>query len=340
MNRKVAGLKRSVILSYLYQYSASLRPYASHYAQFWGLTEDNKHFGYLCPICLINGFWVTADDTFHSRGLEFSMDHYPPESVGGFQTIAVCKTCNNYAGDHYDFALKQKLAELSFNSQFPGSTLRTKSVIGKIPGKYSSTISIRPDGSFEVSFKPNQKAHTPHLDSWLDQSSKDPTWKADVTIPLIDEKLVGKALLKAAFLYAFAAWGYEFAFSYTGCKIRKVICDNDRYPLDVPSFWLGGQAPPGTKLPVGVCYAYNNMVFRCFVVNIPLRDLTTGYSNLVSVLLPGPAVADWESLMRLGPGFERYGEVTFSMAHVTEHLLGPNEIDGYAKSWSLLHTKA
>jgi hypothetical protein len=38
---------------------------------------------------------------------EFSLDHFPPESIGGFQTLLVCKKSNNEAGKLHDFSLKQ-----------------------------------------------------------------------------------------------------------------------------------------------------------------------------------------------------------------------------------------
>jgi hypothetical protein len=211
----------------------------------------------------MNGFWITDDSSLFTTGVEFSLDHLPPESVGGFEKVVVCKVCNNFAGTNYEASLKQKFEDMSFNTRTPGATAKAKSAIRNVPGRYSSKVTIRPEGQFDISFKPNPKAHVPHLDKWLAESPNDPTWTADVTMPYADETKVSRSMLKAAYLYCFTAWGYEFAFSYTGSKIRRIICYTDEYPLKNPSFWLGGTTAPGAKLPVGVCYLFNNPELRC-----------------------------------------------------------------------------
>jgi len=335
------GVAPEEIVRHIALYTNSLKVYEGHYAQFWHLEPAHPiiYAGYLCPICLKNGFWLTSDGTLYSTQVQFSLDHYPPDSVGGFENVVVCKTCNNYAGTKYEAALKKKLEDMSFNGGTPGASVPAKAEISNVPGRYGSKITVRSDGIFDISFKPSHKSHTPHLDQWINTSRNDPTWKAEVTIPLADETKVSKALLKAAYLYCFAAWGYEFAYSYTGTKIRRIICGNEQYPLQNPSFWLGGATAPGTQLPVGVCYLYNNPELKCFMVNIPLIDLSTNYSNLSSILIPGPSHKDWDNLMRKGDTISDGKIITISMAHVTENLISIKMLTGYSKSWELLQSK-
>jgi len=109
--------------------------------------------------------------------------------------------------------------------------------------------------------------------------------------------------------------------------------------LQNPSFWLGGATAPGTQLPVGVCYLYNNPELKCFMVNIPLIDLSTNYSNLSSILIPGPSHKDWDNLMRKGDTISDGKIITISMAHVTENLISIKMLTGYSKSWELLQSK-
>lgn len=54
---------------------------------------------YLCPICLKNKAAILNIEDFRSDD-EFTIDHFPPQSVGGKGKILVCKTCNNTAVDY------------------------------------------------------------------------------------------------------------------------------------------------------------------------------------------------------------------------------------------------
>lgn len=341
MEQVEIGISRDVILNHLLIYSNSLKQYQERYLPIWGLSPDEVpvHYPYVCPVCLINGFWLADDTSFYTTGIEFSLDHYPPQSVGGFEKIVVCKTCNNYAGANYEDGLRQKLQDMSFSKGVPGAALKVKSVISDVQGRYSSKMSIRPDGHFEISFKPNQKAHVPHLDNWLEKSPDDPTWKANVTIPVADETKVSRALIKAAYLYCFAAWGYEFAYSYTGSKIRRIICGHEEYPLKNPSFWLGGLTGPGKQLPVGVCYLFNNPEFKCFMVNMALTDGATKYSNLASVLIPGPLQEHWDELTAKQLILDGEPIMDISMDHVKENLISNTMLNGYTESWKVLLNK-
>jgi len=60
---------------------------------------------------------------------EFSLDHYPPESGGGFQTMLICKKCNNEAANLYKFSLKEKIYNMAFNNKVPKASLIPNSKI-------------------------------------------------------------------------------------------------------------------------------------------------------------------------------------------------------------------
>lgn len=325
-----------VIKEHLIKYSFSLQPYRKHYLSFWQLSDDSKYFGYLCPLCLINGFWIDMKEVLYGAGGPFSLDHYPPESVGGWEKIVVCKKCNSKAGSEYDAALPKKLSALSFNAKIQGSTLPAKSAISTIKGNYSSKVSIRADGEFEVSFKPNPKAHAPLLDDWLEASTTDLNWTVDVTIPIPDETLVARAMLKAAYLYCFAGWGYEFSYSYTGSLLRQVIFGEGSYPLNVPAVWLGESAGEGMSMPIGLC-KFSTDRLHCFAVCMPVKDITTKFSDLACILIPGPDEENWNEVMNTFPLLTAQSSLTLSVAHITEHLITDGTISGYTESWQALN---
>ena len=335
--------KMEVLLANLHKYSRSLSPYAENYLPLFFATMENipVHYAYVCPICIEQGVITYTDEFVQRTATVLTLDHFPPESVGGFETVLVCSTCNNNAGSGYEYALTEKVAEMAFNSSTVFAVAKVKTQISNLQGRYSSTITVGNDGKLIISFKPNPKANTKLLDEWLDSSGQNPDWTAEVTIPVADPKKVSKALLKAAYLFCFESWGYEFVFSYTGQKIRSVLNGESEYPLENPSFWNGEMVKNGQveRLPIGVCYLLKPEAFKLFIVNIVLKDEKTGYENMVSVLIPGPDESHWNSLISIKQMLDSGENITLTMDHVREDLLSYGITDGYAKNWNRLYEK-
>lgn len=328
-----------IIKAHVQEYFPSLSTYKEKYVQlFYQDTKSApKHFAYLCPMCVRNGLVI---DAVNGLGIhsEFSADHFPPDSVGGFLTILVCKKCNNDAGGIYEKSLKEKIRALSFNHDIVSAKQIGKAKISDIPGNYTISLTMQEDKIIELSLKPKQNSNTPFLDEWLKRPKPDMNWKIELTIPIIDEAKVSKSLLKAAYLFCFHSWGYEFVFSYTGEMIRKVLSGEEEYPLKTPSFWLGGIFKTSNiqRLPVGLCYLKAPKEWQVFMINVVLKDKETGFGELASVLIPGPNKEDWEDLYRLQKELDDEPVVDISMAHVTENILSTNVLNGYSQSWSLL----
>jgi hypothetical protein len=269
---------------------------------------------------------------------EFSFDHFPPESVGGFQEMLVCKKCNNEAGERYDYSLKEKINRVSFERKVASSSIQVKSTISDVPGSYSSSFYIDEQGQFGISLKPYQKSHAPYLDEWIEKSKTDSNWELKITIPNPDDSHVVKALIKTAYLYCFANWGYEFVFSNTGERIRKFLKDEEQYPIKVPSFWLGEsiRSNQDRKFPLGLCYLQKPEECKIFAVNIALKNKEPKFGEVVSVLIPNPTPGGWNDLKRIETFFSSKINVEISMAHVIDFSIADNIFDGYKRSWEEL----
>lgn len=320
----------------------SLNCYLNKYAGSFFIDPKNilPHIAYLCPLCLKSG--IIYEPSFGlGMHAEFSLDHFPPKSVGGFLKILVCKKCNNDAGGIYENSLKEKMRNMSFNKGIFSSHLNAKAKIitpsgdAKIPGRYSSRLSIDEEGKIEISLKPKTSVPVPHLDKWIEDSKTDTNYKIELTVPVADESKVSKSLLKAAYLFCFDSWGYDFAYSESGEKIRKVLHDEIGYPAKTPSFWLRETIEkheiPFT--PLGLCYLKKPAECKCFMINMILEDITTGYKNLASVLIPNPTKEGWDDLARIQTYFDANPETEISMAHVTDFTLHNGLLDGYHQSW-------
>lgn len=337
---KETKIKLEVLGIHFREYFPSLRNYPEKYLYLFGYSSQTQppHLAYLCPLCLNNGIMVTNENGL-AMHCEFSPDHYPPQCVGGFESLLVCSKCNSHAGKDYDFALKQKIKDIAFEKRIPTASLISKrSQItksdGDIIGKYPSLFTIDKNGKMEISLKPF-KIRAPFLDRFIEYSKANRDYKIVVTIQSADEKKVTKAALKAAYLYCFNLWGYEFIFSYSGEMIRKTLNNEIEYPVNVPTFYLGDFVRNGLRLPKGVCYLKEPLELKSFIINMTMTDEDTRFSEIISVMIPGPNKEDWNDLERIQESLKVQPEENISMSHVTEYNI-TNSANGYSKSWEVL----
>jgi hypothetical protein len=66
-----------------------------------GEAEAHREDWYLCPACL--DVLLTVEE-FATEQL--SVEHVPPEALGGNELVLICKRCNNDAGRHFDAEAK------------------------------------------------------------------------------------------------------------------------------------------------------------------------------------------------------------------------------------------
>lgn len=333
-------IKFEILKTPLLRYSPSLANFHDKYLSlfFTGSDQIPNHFAYVCPICIKNGIILLEDGTSYSTNEEFTLDHFPPEAVGGKSTVLVCKKCNNEAGANYENSLKEKMQSMSFHKKVASSKLKAKSQIKDVRGNYPTVLSIGNNGRYEISFKPNEKIHAPLLDKWLENSKTDLTWTAEITIPVPDENKVLKALLKTAYLFCFYYWGYDFVYSYSADRIRKILNDEIEYPLKTPTFMLGAIAKSGQipKFPLGLCHIIAPQEIKCFLVNIHLIDKETGYDDIVGMIIPGPSIEDWNDLNRIHLILNNNPTMSVTFNHVTGNSVADGIYHGYSKSWNNL----
>lgn len=324
-----------VLRAHFVKYTFSLRPYADQYLPLFGLdpVESPIHVAYLCPLCLKNGIVM-----IYNQGVivpeDLTLDHFPPKSVGGQFSVMVCKKCNNDAGSAYDFALKEKIQNLAFNNKVPDATLISKSQMTNVTGKYPAKLIINKNRDIELELKPNKKICAPYLDSFIEYSKTNSDYKIDISFWVANEHKVMKALIKTTYLFCFEAWGYEFIFSSTGEKMRRMLLEEK--PEGLPYFWLGNEMRGGRieRMPVGVCFIQQPAECRCFVVNIPIEDKETGFYEIAAVLVPGPEQQDWAALKHIQATMVDQ-QLNVTLLHVAGNMLDDGTIDGYSRSWRL-----
>jgi hypothetical protein len=101
-------------LAYYFQkYSLSLQTvvYQRTGNYFYGKGRRPVSFVYLYPLCLKHVISYDGEDLRFKEA--FTLDHFPPESVGGKATVLVCNKCNSTAGADFEYSLKEWLRDQS-----------------------------------------------------------------------------------------------------------------------------------------------------------------------------------------------------------------------------------
>ena len=121
----------------------------------------------------------------------FSEDHFPPKSVGGLQTLLVCKPCNDYYGSKMDHALKDYLKFKAFLNKKDNASYPLKFSYKGIPGSYRITTEWEKGNMVQtVNFK-----DYPLIKEWItDLQRREWSFSMKITTPAQDT--INKALLR------------------------------------------------------------------------------------------------------------------------------------------------
>lgn len=335
-----AGVPIEEVAKYFAWFFPSLKQQGEIYTQVFFTDSANvpDHLAYLCPMCLKQGIILLPEEKDLSISIPFSQDHFPPKSVGGKHTMLVCRVCNSNAGGAFDFALKEQISRMGLENKIPLSRVKADTTITGMPGNYGGSFSIDEKGETVLGFNAEGNKKAIFLNKWLNEPEGN--WEAKVTIRNPDEDKMAKALVRAAYLFCFGTWGYEFAFSRSAEMIRKYLAGGCEYPVKVPLAWLGEKlnSDEPASMPVGVCQILQPIEARCFLVNIVLIDTETGFKEIAAIPLPNPTVSGWEDLGHQNKVFKKLLSdntlVTFN--HADQYTLQKGVLDGYTQSWEYL----
>jgi hypothetical protein len=259
--------------------------------------EDHpNHVFYQCPICFKNSILFTNTQAFATS--EFNLDHYPPRSAGGWKKGFACKVCNSKSGTDFEDELKDQLHHNSYVLKFPNSIINITATIKEVPGgPYKGRMTMQQDGIGMVDL--GTLAKTPHVAKWSDDVKKDPTnFEFNVSGFFPSTAKVKKALIKAAYWYCFARWGYQFSKSIGGSVMRKYINGESDYPIErAEMYWLEDENVERMQEGISFISAPNELL--SFTVNIPMKLKETGYRCVVGVPIPNPTENCWEDINKL-----------------------------------------
>lgn len=278
---------------------------------------------YLCPLCLKNKIAILHEN--QHLDCEFTLDHFPPFSIGGKDTVLVCKDCNYIAGLNFEYELKNFVREIAATQWILGTKIPVSVNVEDVQGNYKAHLIVKGPYSFEWSF-PNYPLLT---ESFKKMQSGQPTIQ-NITFKKRELELVYKSLLKAAYLYCFSRWKYDFAYSYSGAKIRGVILKDESHPLTNGGvfFHTKGHFPPQ-----GLCYIFKPKELQSFMVTFSLKDKETGFSCMASVLVPGADDSCWENMKNYQPIIDKQEAFTNAFILLPSDLVPSENHFPYTATW-------
>lgn len=216
-----------------------LRKYAKEVECFPFVTTDGQgnvgKNSYICPLCL-RIFRLAQFGSDINKYI--TLEHIPPENLGGKPLILTCKDCNSNCGHDLDVYLRNEL-EHREGKYFSDP----KGYVSKFEyGGNSVNSIIKEDENGIVNIYVENKHNRPGVVDRFIESTK--ACDGDLEIPgsfklgnhRRKTEVVDVAILKSAYLYAFYKFGYGYILNTNLNSIRKQIMNpNEKI---IPPYYL------------------------------------------------------------------------------------------------------
>jgi hypothetical protein len=199
---------------------------------------------YACPCCL----GLFDRDDLEERLL--TVEHVPPESVGGRELVLTCAACNGTAGGQFDAHAAHREALFDFLAgRGPDRALRAEFTIGgtRTHGNIQHAgdaflLRVAP----QASDPREHEAMTRTLDAWA-ASGEVPTDRMGFRLTRrVYEARARVSWIRAAYLAGFAAWGWRYVFLPHLNPLRAQLADPAAELLP-PLALVDVDAPPGRR---------------------------------------------------------------------------------------------
>lgn len=247
------------------------------------VTSDGVEFriadAYICPLC--QHIYAIAHEAL-------TLEHVPPESVGGKPILVTCKTCNNTQGKDLDVYLMNEL-EISHNLKhldaipqksrisFNGVEINGQTTFSKSEG---FKFMISPDNNNPIEFEGFMK------EARNAKEGCEIKLTANITNRKRNIDLANIALLKSAYLMAFQELGYMYVLNPCTNAVREQILNPKQQLISAP-YVIADEAGIPEVISQGVYYAKLDDVV-CIVVVINLQLPKSDLKHRKAVVLPNP----------------------------------------------------
>jgi hypothetical protein len=178
-----------------------------------GMTAE----GYVCPLCL-------RDCTVE----EVTREDVPPRAIRGRKICLTCNECNHASGHTLDDELARTYTYRDWSRGTLGRPLRARSEIRGVP--LIVDVEWTPDRITVIGAEHNDPAHRAAQTAVFEHlaATREPDWGPfTLSLPDVDARRAQIALLRAAYLVAFTAFGYRYALRSSLDVVRQQIANSD-----------------------------------------------------------------------------------------------------------------
>lgn len=247
-------------------------------------------FGLYCPLC--------TEYYDENKYEQLTLEHNPPNSLGGKDNILTCKNCNNSSGSKIDSEILLALNEIDLMGFKPNASLKTR-LYNQSTGEngVNAIVNLDSEGKFIVNISP---ANNPIVkDAFLNSFE----YEYNSGFPFIsnfestgiskklsfefkkpnkrDERLASIGLLKIAYLIGFEKLGHAFLFGKHMELIRSQIKQPEKEIINKP-FWIHNNYSDDL---LGVNIITKPIELKSFLIVFDLKTKSDSYR--IGICIPG-----------------------------------------------------
>jgi hypothetical protein len=254
--------------------------------------------GYICPICFDVFF---EKDLMNSSINPLTFEDIPPLSLGGKKLALTCKKCNSWSGHELDIHLLNSLLKTDSQLFLPNS--KSKITFESHGSKMNGALEVDKNGIVILklhSERSNPEQSKQFIDNlfYSPKTIYSPFFYQEKSLrneysraPILNmkfnknpnERRAEVALLRIAYLLAYATFGNGFYINGGLYKVREQILNPDKEILP-KCFWLKYDFP---KKCEGINIISLPKELQCFLVVFNLQ--TESQTRQFAIVLPGPS---------------------------------------------------
>ena len=260
-----------------------------------GYDEMDKG-SFICPLCLRI---FNVGQLGEQANSYITIEHVPPENIGGKPIVLTCKDCNSTCGHDLDVYLRNEMEyyERAFFNGTKGHF--SKYNYGGV--EVNAITSEDKDGIIDI--KIERKLNSPIVLDKFCESIKSSVDDLHIGGHLIlgdhrrNAKMAHVAMLKSAYLYAFYKLGYKYIISANLDAIRKQI-QNPNDDILPPYYILFNESHIPNNKPDDI-YIFTLDGEKVLVVILTVKISNSNDYHRYATVLPMPGQKDFELYNRL-----------------------------------------
>lgn len=276
---------------------------------------------YMCPLCRV----LFSENCLNPKiANPLTIEHIPPESVGGKEVVLTCKKCNNNHGSKFDSHLMEKLNFKKIALLKPGT--KRKNVKYKIDDEIFSNGNLFVDDSGKLNFVLDESRTNPkyHEDIIEIVTGKRGDAKVEFSTLTYNENRAKISILRAAYLKAFKELGYAFIFNSNSDIPRRQILFGDLSAEPVKGVYVSSS----NSCICGLSVINKPSSLQGYVVGVRIE--ADGVEEYYNVFLPGGNIQSiniYLELQRIKNSRDEASESSFEITLLDgdDYLLGENK---------------